>query len=122
MENIIELNGSLRELHIENILINTIVEEIQKLFPNIGTVKNNAFLILEICNAIEDSYKKHKIKKVDKLTVFFKIYTGLFGNISPEEKLSITNTIDYLHRKGDIKLTPLSKKIIRYLKKKFLAF
>ena len=121
MENIIELNGSLKELHIESILISVIVEEIQKLFPNIGTVKNNAFLILEICNAIEDAYCKHNIKKVDKLALFFKIYSGLFGNISPEEKQSIVNTIDYLHRKGDIKLTPLFKKIIRYLKKKFLA-
>ena len=121
MENIIELNGSLKELHIENILINVIVEEIQKLFPNIGSVKNNAFLILEICNAIEDAHNKHKIKKVDKLVIFFKIYTGLFGTISNEEKQSIVNTIDYLHRKGDIKITPLFKKIIRYLKKKFLA-
>ena len=120
MENIIELNGSLKELHIESILISVIVENIQKLFPNVGTVKNNTFLILEICNAIEDAYHKHNIKKVDKLGLFFKIYSGLFGNISNEEKQSIVNTIDYLHRNGDIKLTPLFKKIIRYFKKKFL--
>ena len=120
MENIIELNGSLKELHIEGILINTVIEQIQKLFPNIGTVKNNAFLILEICNAIEDVHHKHEIKKVDKLAVFFKIYSGLFGTISSDEKQSITNTIDFLHRKGEIKLTPLLTKITRYFKKKFL--
>ena len=45
MENIIELNGSLKKLHIESILISVIVEEIQKLFPNIGTVKDNTLTI-----------------------------------------------------------------------------
>jgi hypothetical protein len=123
MENVIELNGSLKELHVESILINTIVEKIQMLFPNnLSIVKGNTYLILEICNAIEDSYKKQKKgKKVNKLDIFFKIYSGLFGNISNEDKQTLTNNIDYLHRNGDIKATSLSKKIVRFIKKKFLA-
>ena len=122
MENVIELNGNLREIHVESILINTIVEEIQKLFPNLSVVKNNVYLILEICNSIEDAYKKQKKgKKVNKLEIFFKIYSSLFGNISNEDKQTLTNNIDYLHRNGDIKATPLSKKIVRFIKKKFLV-
>jgi hypothetical protein len=122
MENLIELNGSLKELHVESILINTIVEEIQKLFPNLSIVKGNTYLILEICNTIEDAYKKQKKgKKVNKLEIFFKIYSGLFGNISNEDKQILINNIDYLHRNGDIKATPMSKKIIKYFKKKFLV-
>lgn len=121
MENLIELNGNLKDLHIENVLIKTVIDEISLLFPNKELVRNNTFLILQICIAIEDIVFKHKLKKINKLELFFKIYSGIFGNISENDKHAITSTIDYLWRKGEIIITPLSKKIIKWFKKKFLV-
>jgi hypothetical protein len=66
-EPIVEMKGSLKQIKLENMLIQQIRNEIHTSFVNTQDVKMNEDLIRAICCAIED---KVNGKKVDKLELF----------------------------------------------------
>ena len=103
----IEFNGSLKNKQLEKKVIDTIVSEVIKL---------DIELINEICNLIEEAVKSNKIKKINKLDLFIKAHTAVFGNITEQEKAVLISNIEYLHNNGKIKALSISKKIINFLK------
>jgi ubiquitin C-terminal hydrolase len=114
VEPIIEIKGSLKELKIENMLVQQIRDEIHSSFPSdIQSVKMNVDLINQICNAIESISGR---KKINKLELFMKIYKTSFGQMDAKDEEFLTNIIEHLHDKGKIRAQSLLSKIYRFLK------
>ena len=114
-EEVIEYSGNLKNLQIESLLIKKVSEQIKSDFPNLLEVKFNIELIGEICNCIEEIVQSQKLKRVNKLDLFFKINDRIFGMISEPEKKLVIQVIDYLHSNGKIKPRPFFKKVIRFV-------
>ena len=112
----IEFNGSLKNKQLEKKVIDTIVSEVIGNFQNYHSLKLDIELINEICNLIEEAVKSNKIKKINKLDLFIKAHTAVFGNITEQEKAVLISNIEYLHNNGKIKALSISKKIINFLK------
>lgn len=112
-------SNELKSIQIENIVINAVVEQIKKDFPNCQSVKFNIDLINDICDAIEEVVKTNKLNVV-KIDLFFKIYNTVFGNTTDEQKLFLRNVIDNLHKNGQIKVASRLYKFYKWLKSFFL--
>lgn len=110
---IIEMKGSLKQIKLENMLIQQIRNEIHTSFVNTQDVKMNEDLIRAICCAIENNVNG---QKVDKLDMFFKIYRMTFGEIDEKDKLYLTTVIKILNDNNKIKARSLLSKLLRFLK------
>jgi hypothetical protein len=73
----------------------------------------NIDLINQICNTIENHVNDEHI---DKLELFLKIYRSSFGEITEQEKETITSIIKYLNDNDKIKARSLFSKIWRFLR------
>lgn len=110
--------NSLKNLNLENKLVKEIGEIIENDFGSMMSVKGNIELINLVCNCIEDMVKYSGIVKVDKLELFWKIYTRIFGQPTTEEKVQVTSTVEYLHDAGKIK----ARSFVRYVVEKLIDF
>ena len=115
-EGVIEYNGNLKNIQVENLLIKKISEQIKLDFPDISDIKFNIELIGEICNAIEEIVKTENLTKVNKLELFYRVYERIFGGIPEQERKMLFQVIEYLHNNDKIKVRPVIKKIVRFLK------
>jgi hypothetical protein len=120
MEPIIKYQGTLKNLKLENVLIQHIKQELQESFPQIENVKLNLDLVRQICKAIETNCKVNHLEKVDKLELFFKIYEITFGRLDERDKQYLSSMINYLHKNNMIKARSLTTRIIRMVKNYFL--
>ena len=109
-------NGNLKNIQVENLLIKKISEQIKLDFPDISDIKFNIELIGEICNAIEEIVKTENLTKVNKLELFYRVYERIFGGIPEQERKMLFQVIEYLHNNDKIKVRPVIKKIVRFLK------
>ena len=82
-----------------------IIERISK-FDNLQSYRNNQELIVLICNSIEHLTRGIKINKLD---LAISICDNLFVNLTDEEKVKITETINFIHQNGFIKRIPYYK-------------
>jgi hypothetical protein len=73
----------------------------------------NIDMINQICNTIKNHVND---KYIDKLELFLKIYRSTFGEITEQEKETITNIIKYLNDNNKIKARSLISKIWRFFK------
>jgi hypothetical protein len=110
---IIEMKGSLKQLQLENMIVQKIRNELIESFPNMQDVKMNVDLIRQICCAIENHVNG---EKVDKLALFMKIHRSCFGVVDKKEMQTLTNIIKYLNDNDKIKARSLLSKIWRFLK------
>jgi hypothetical protein len=120
MESIINYKGTLKNLKLENELIQQIKEELRASFPNIENVKLNLDLVKQICKVIETVCKVNNLEKVDKLELFFKIYEYSFGKLDERDKQFLTSMINYLHKNNMIHPRSLTSRLFRMVKNYFL--
>ena len=120
MEPIINYKGSLKNLKLENELIQQVKQELHQSFPNIENVKLNLDLVKQICKVIETVCKINNLEKVDKLELFFKIYENTFGRLDERDKQFLTSMINYLHKNNMIHCRSLSSRLFRLVKNYFL--
>lgn len=79
---------------------NAIIARLQELHLNDGKFKIDSELLVLICNMLE-----HLIRKKDKISkkdLALDILETLFG-LTPEEKVSISNNIEFIHSNSMIK-------------------
>lgn len=109
----------LKAIQIENIIVNSITEQLKRDFPQPETIKLNINLINDICDTIEEVVKSNGLKVV-KVELFFKIYERVFGRATEEQKQYLVNTINHLHENGQIKIVSKIRKLLKWLKSFFL--
>jgi hypothetical protein len=80
---IIEMKGSLKQIKLENALVQKIRNELCDSLPNMQEVKMNVVLIRQMCCAIENNVNG---QKVDKLALFMKIHRNCFGQMDDKEE------------------------------------
>jgi F0F1-type ATP synthase gamma subunit len=88
------MKGSLKQIQLENMMIQKIRKELCESFVNMQDVKMNVDLIRQICCTIEDMVSG---QKVDKLELFMKIHKSCFGQMDEKEIQTVTNIIKYLN-------------------------
>lgn len=116
-EGVVEYKNSIKNIALEQKIIKAIAEQLKRDFPSVEVIKFNIDIINDICNAIEEMVDEHKLSKVNKLDLFLKIYTSVFGNLSEQDKKIIVMIVEYLHTNGLIKIKPFLSKIWkRYIK------
>ena len=116
MEPIINYKGTLKNLKLENVLIQTIKQELHESFPQLENVKLNLDLVKQICKAIETNCKVNNLHKVNKLELFFKIYESTFGRLDERDKIFLESMINYLHKSGMIHARSFTSRLIRIIK------
>jgi hypothetical protein len=77
-DSIIEMKGSLKQIQLENMMIQKIRTELCDSFANVQDIKMNVDLIRQICCTIKDMTSG---QKVDKLELFLKIHKSYFGQM-----------------------------------------
>jgi hypothetical protein len=112
-DSIIEMKGLLKQIQLENMLIQKIRKELCDSFVNMQDVKMNVDLIRQICCTIEDMVSG---QRVDKLELFMKIHKSCFGQLNNNDVQTLTNIIKYLNDNNKIKARSLVSKIWRFLK------
>jgi hypothetical protein len=110
---IIEMKGSLKQIRLENMLIQKIRSELCESFANVQDIKMNVDLIRQICCTIEDMTSGQKI---NKLELFMKIHRSCFGQMDEKEIQTIKNIIIYLNDNNKIKARSLVSKLWRFLR------
>ena len=116
MEPVIKYKGTLKNLKLENILIQQIQSELRESFPKIEEVKLNLDLVKQICKVIETNCKTNNLKDVNKLDLFFKIYESTFGRLDDRDKLFLESMINYLHKNKMIKAKSLTSRLFIFAK------
>jgi hypothetical protein len=89
-DSIIEMKGSLKQIQLENMLIQKIRKELSDNFVNVQDIKMNVDLIRQICCTIKNVASG---QKVDKLELFLKIHKSCFGQIDANDIQTLTNII-----------------------------
>ena len=120
MEPIINYKGSLKNLKLENELIQQIQRELRESFPHIENVKLNLDLVKQICKANETTCKVNGLEKVDKLELFFKIYESTFGRLDERDRQFLASMINYLHKNNMIHARSLMSRVWKFAKNYFL--
>jgi hypothetical protein len=77
-DSIIEKKGSLKQIQLENMMIQKIRKELCDSFVSVQDIKMNVGLIRQICCTTENTASG---QKVDKLELFFKIRKSCFGQM-----------------------------------------
>ena len=98
---LIPLKNSLKNLNDLAILKQMVVCKIQSL-PNYQTLKNDVELVLYACNTLENAHVDLKAAKINKRQLIVSVFGELF-NLNDEEKLTVSNTIQFLFDHGKIK-------------------
>ena len=91
---VIKPKGNLKKLQLENQLVMTVINA---MFPDLSSVKLDIDIVLQICNAIETQVKIYNLKNVNKLDLFFRVYTYCFGVVDDKERQFLTKIIEDLH-------------------------
>ena len=117
---VIKPKGNLKKLQLENQLVMTVKNEINAMFPDLSSVKLDIDIVLQICNAIETQVKIYNLKNVNKLDLFFRVYTYCFGVVDDKERQFLTKIIEHLHMSNRIKALSYLKRIMRFVKQFFL--
>jgi hypothetical protein len=95
-DSIIEMEGSLKQIQLENMMIQKIRNELCESFVTMQDVD----LIRQICCTIEDMASGQKI---NKLELFMKIHRSCFGQMDEKEIQTVTNIIKYLNDNKKLK-------------------
>jgi hypothetical protein len=111
-DSIIDMRGSLKQIQVENTMIQKIRKELCDSFVNVQIVFVD--LIRQIGYTIENMASG---QKVDKLELFFKIHQSCFGQLDEKEVQPLTNISKYLNNNNKIKARSLVSKICRFLKR-----
>ena len=98
---LIPLKNSLKNLNDLAILKQMVVCKIQSL-PNYQTLKGDVELILYACNTLENCHVDLKAAKINKRQLVVAVFSELF-NLNDEEKLTLSNTVQFLFGHGKIK-------------------
>jgi hypothetical protein len=106
-----------------------IIGHITELPNNIRSIENkfNMELLTMIACMVEhkisNTGKKDKMR-IDKKLIVIQIYNSLYGTLKPDEIMTITKNIEYLHDNNHIKkyplLTVVKSTVVSWLKKKLL--
>jgi hypothetical protein len=112
-DSIIEMKGSLKQMQLENMMIQKIRKELCDSFVNMQDVKMNVDLIRQICCTIKDMVSG---QKVDKLELFMKIHKSFFSQMDEKEIQTVTKIIKYLNDNIKKKSRSLLSKLWRFLK------
>ena len=99
--NLIPLKNSLKNINDLATLKQMVICKVQSL-PNYQTLKNDVELILYACNTLENCHVDLKASKINKRQLIVSIFGELF-NLNDEEKLTVSNTIQFLFDHGKIK-------------------
>ena len=99
--NLIPLKNSLKNINDLATLKQMVVCKIQSL-PNYQTLKNDVELVLYACNTLENAHVDLKAAKINKRQLIVSVFGELF-NLNDEEKLTVSNTIQFLFDHGKIK-------------------
>ena len=98
-----------------------VVCKIQSL-PNYQTLKGDVELILYACNTLENCHVDLKAAKINKRQLVVAVFSELF-NLNDEEKLTLSNTVQFLFDHGKIKqikqLYVVGNEIKNWIIKKF---
>jgi hypothetical protein len=81
-------------------IVTWVVDKVQQI-ENVEALKYNGELVLYICSVIECACLENKIK-TDKLDLFIQVYDKVF-EMSVQDKVVITQMLDFLHKNGLIK-------------------
>ena len=98
---LIPLKNSLKNLNDLEISKQMVVCKIQSL-PNYQTLKGDVELILYACNTLENCHVDLKAAKINKRQLIVAVFSELF-NLNDEEKLTLSNTVQFLFDHGKIK-------------------
>ena len=77
------------------------MSKIQNL-PNYQTLKNDVELVLYGCNTLENAHAELKASKLNKRQLVVSVFAEIF-NLNDEEKLTLSNTIQFLFDHNKIK-------------------
>ena len=99
--NLIPLKNSLKNINDLATLKQMVVCKIQSL-PNYQTLKGDVELILYACNTLENCHVDLKAAKINKRQLVVAVFSELF-NLNDEEKLTLSNTVQFLFDHGKIK-------------------
>ena len=99
--NLIPLKNSFKNLNDAATLKQTIQCKIESL-PNYQTLKNDVELILYACNTLENAHLDLKAYKINKRQLVVSVFAEIF-NLNDEEKLTLSNTIQFLFEHNKIK-------------------
>ena len=99
--NLIPLKNSLKNINDLATLKQMVVCKIQSL-PNYQTLKNDVELVLYACNTLENAHVDLKAAKINKRQLIVSVFGELF-NLNDEEKLTVSNTVQFLFDHSKIK-------------------
>ena len=98
---LIPLKNNLKNLNDLATLKQMVVCKIQSL-PNYQTLKGDVELVLYACNVLENCHLDLKCAKTNKRQLIVSIFGELF-NLNDEEKLLLSNTVQFLYDNRKIK-------------------
>jgi hypothetical protein len=108
----IQLNDAkLKAISNRSELIKKIKEQLSNIFENLEEVKVSIPLIIEICIAIE-SQTGVKMKN-GKKDLFFEIYSSVFGDVNENDKLYLSEIVDYVVANGAVYKRTLFRRFLR---------
>ena len=104
----------------QNNIINNafiITQLVNKIVGHIGVIndfnlRTEIELTAYVCNLVENEISKQKNNKIDKKELVISVFVKLF-NLSDDEKLLISNQIDFLFNNKMIKKVPLIEKTLK---------
>ena len=99
--NLIPLKNSLKNINDLATLKQMVICKVQSL-PNYQTLKNDVELILYAYNTLENCHVDLKASKINKRQLIVSIFGELF-NLNDEEKLTVSNTVQFLFDHSKIK-------------------
>jgi hypothetical protein len=91
-DSIIEMKGSLKQIQLENMMIQKIRIELCDSFANVQDIKMNVDLIRQICCTIIDDMTSGQ--NIDTLELFMKIHKSCFGQMDEKEIQTVNNIIN----------------------------
>ena len=118
---LIPLKNSLKNLSDLATLKQMVCCKIQSI-PNFQTLKGDVELILYACNTLENYHVDISANKIDKKLLIVNAFTELF-NLTEDEKVILTNTIQFLFDHCKIKqvekIVVIGNKLKNWFMKKF---
>jgi hypothetical protein len=114
-----QYKGNLKNLKFQSNVVEDVASSIINDFTNVSLIKNNVELIELICNIIEQLTATNS-QKQDKEKLFFNIYDRIFqNNVSAEDKVFISNIIQFLLNNNLVKKVSMFRRLINKFKNIF---